>query len=39
MKTRTGYQCLGYLYYCENLKWAAKNPQLGCGLDIAELHI
>ena len=24
MKTRTGCQCVGYLYYSENLSWAAK---------------
>jgi len=23
-KTRTGCQCVRYLYYCKNINWAAK---------------
>jgi len=30
-------QYLGYLYFSENLNWAARNLQLGRGLDIAAL--
>ena len=38
VKIRTGGQYLGYLYYSENLNWAAQNLQLGRGLDIASLN-
>jgi len=29
---------MGYLYYSENLNWAAQNLRLGRGLDIADLE-
>jgi len=31
MKTRTGCQREGYLYYCENLNWAAKKLDWAAG--------
>jgi len=37
IKIRTCCQYVGYIYYSENLNWAAQNPRLGCGLDIAVL--
>jgi len=36
-KTRTGCQYVRYFYHSENLNWAAQNPRLGRGLDIAGL--
>jgi len=38
IKTSTGCQYVGYLYYSENLKWAAQNLRLGRGLDMAGLN-
>jgi len=37
IKTTTGCQYVGYFYYSENLNWAAQNPRLGRGLDMADL--
>jgi len=37
IKIRTGCQYVGYLYYSENLNWAAQSLLLGHGLDIAAI--
>ena len=37
IKIRTGCLDIGYVYYSENLNWAAQNLRLGRGLDIAVL--
>jgi len=37
LSKRTVCQYLGYLYYSENLNWAAPNLQLGHGLDIVDV--
>jgi len=37
VKTRTGCQYAGYVYYSKNLNLAAQNPRLGSGLDIPDL--
>jgi len=45
IKTRTGCQYVGYVYYSVNLNWTAQYPQLGrmrpagLGLDIAALDV
>jgi len=38
MKIRTGCQYVGYIYYTDNLNWAAQNLRLGRGLDIAGVN-
>jgi len=38
IKTRTGCQYVGYFCSSENLNWAAQNPPLGRGLDMAVLN-
>jgi len=37
IKTRTGCQYVGYFYYSKSLNWAAENPRLDRGLDVAVL--
>jgi len=37
IKTRTGCQYVGYFRPSESLNWAALNPPLGRGLDMAGL--
>ena len=39
IKIRAGCQYIEYIYYSENLNWAAQNLRLGRGLDIAALSI
>ena len=38
MKIRTSCQYVGYIYYSDNLNWAAQNLRLGRGLDIAGVN-
>jgi len=39
LKTRTSCQYIGYVFYSENLNWAAQNLRLGRKLDIAGFDV